>query len=247
VLSDPSGARYTELKLDLILETLGTLRRRIEERFPGSGLGKIAADLLALGLETAPILERARKPHTLLRVAAGAAIVLVLALGVGPLFLVRGMPLDALEGVGALVQAVEAAAQVFIFLAIAIWFLVTIETRVKRASALAQLHRLRSVVHVVDMHQLTKDPEHVLSPGMATPSSPDRALGRFELTRYLDYCSELLAITSKLAALHAQMPRDPVVLDAVSDIEVLSASLSNKIWQKIMILDTALRPDGVVD
>jgi hypothetical protein len=247
VLSEPSRPRYTELKLDLILETLRTLQRRIEERFPGSGLGKIAADLLALGVETAPVLERARKPQTLLRIAAGAAIALILAAGAAPLFVMRDLPLDALEGVGALVQAVEAGAQTLIFLAIAIWVLVTSETRVKRASALAQLHRLRSVVHVVDMHQLTKDPEHVLSPGMATASSPQRQLGRFELTRYLDYCSELLAITSKLAALHAQMPRDPVVLDAVSDIEVLSASLSSKIWQKIMILDTALRPDGVVE
>jgi hypothetical protein len=29
-----------------------------------------------------------------------------------------------------------------------------------------------------------------------------------------------------------------VVLDAVNDIEVLAANLSNKIWQKIDILDT---------
>ena len=32
----------------------------------------------------------------------------------------------------------------------------------------------------------------------------------------------------------------PVVLSAVNDIETLVASLSNKIWQKIMILDIAL-------
>jgi hypothetical protein len=97
------------------------------------------------------------------------------------------------------------------------------------------------------MHQLTKDPEHLLSPGMRTASSPESTLSRFELARYLDYCSELLAITSKLAALHLQSLRDPVVLDAVSDVEVLSSNLSNKIWQKIVILDTALRPDEVAD
>ena len=34
-------------------------------------------------------------------------------------------------------------------------------------------------------------------------------------------------------------PRDPsVVLDAVNDIESLTADLSRKIWQKITILDT---------
>ena len=47
----------------------------------------------------------------------------------------------------------------------------------------------------------------------------------------------MLSLSSKLAALHVQYVNDPVVLDAVNDIETLAASLSNKIWQKIMILD----------
>jgi hypothetical protein len=245
VLSDPRASRYTELRLDLLLDTLRTLHHRIEERFPGSGLGKIAADLHALGTETGPVLERARRAHVPLRIAAWVAAGLMLALGVASLVLMRELQQD-LVGVGALVQALEAATQELIFLAVAVWFLITIEGRVKRAAALRELHRLRSVVHVVDMHQLTKDPEQLLSPGMATASSREHGLGRFELARYLDYCSELLAISSKLAALHAQTLRDPVVLDAVSDIEVLASNLSNKIWQKIVILDTALRPDGSV-
>ncbi|MSR35708.1 MAG: hypothetical protein EXR95_03545 [Gemmatimonadetes bacterium] len=168
-------------------------------------------------------------------------MVLVAALAVAPFYMMRSLSMDALVGVGALVQAIEAATQDLIFLAVGVYFLLTLEVRVKRRAALGELHRLRSVVHVVDMHQLTKDPEHLLSPGMRTPSSPERELSRFELARYLDYCSELLAITTKLAALHLQYLRDPVVLDAVSDVEVLAANLSNKIWQKIVILDTALR------
>lgn len=75
---------------------------------------------------------------------------------------------------------------------------------------------------------------------MATASSPERALTRFELTRYLDYCSELFSLTSKVAALYVQYLNDAVVLNAVNDIETLAASLSNKVWQKIMILDTAV-------
>jgi hypothetical protein len=135
-------------------------------------------------------------------------------------------------------QAFESAAQDLVFLGIAIYFLVTIEGRLKRRLALRDLRRLRAIVHIVDMHQLTKDPEHLLVPSDRTASSPDSQLTRFELSRYLDYCSELLALSSKLAALHAQYMNDPVVLDAVNDIEVLAANLSNKIWQKIVILDT---------
>jgi hypothetical protein len=136
-------------------------------------------------------------------------------------------------------QTVESAAQDLIFLALALYFLLTIEGRINRRTSLRALHRLRSIVHIVDMHQLTKDPEQVLSRGMSTASSPVRRLSRFELARYLDYCSELLSLSSKLAALHVQYVNDPVVLSAVNDIEALAASLSSKIWQKIMILDTA--------
>ena len=78
---------------------------------------------------------------------------------------------------------------------------------------------------------------------MTTASSPTSGLTRFQLSRYLDYCSELLALISKLAALHVQYLNDPVVLNAVNDIETLAGDLSSKIWQKIMILDLAVREE----
>ena len=61
---------------------------------------------------------------------------------------------------------------------------------------------------------------------------------RFELGRYLDYCSELLSLVSKIAALYVQRFDDEVVLGAVNEVETLTNGLSRKIWQKIMILDT---------
>ena len=50
-----------------------------------------------------------------------------------------------------------------------------------------------------------------------------------------------MSLCSKLAALHVQYVNDPVVLDAVNDIEVLAANLSNLMWQKIVILDTTAK------
>jgi hypothetical protein len=233
---------YTELRLDLILATIGTLHRRIAERFPDSGLSRIAAELERIGRETGPIVDAARRPNYWLRAVVALAVLLVVGLVGGLFLLLDQFTLQAAE-LGSLLQAIESAAQDLVFLGIAIWFLLTLEGRLKRRAALAQLHRLRSVVHIVDMHQLTKDPEHLLTPGMETPSSPGRPLTRFELSRYLDYCSELLSLTTKLAALHVQQHNDPVVLEAVNDVEVLGANLSSKIWQKIVILDTALRPE----
>jgi hypothetical protein len=56
--------------------------------------------------------------------------------------------------------------------------------------------------------------------------------------RYLDYCSEMQSLTGKLAALYAQNLPDPIVIDAVNDIEELTANFSRKVWQKISILES---------
>ena len=136
-----------------------------------------------------------------------------------------------------LLQATESAINDVIFIGIAIYFLSTLENRIKRRRALDALHRLRSVAHIVDMHQLTKDPERLLLPQPDTASSPQRAMTPAELGRYLDYCSEMLSLTAKLAALHVQDFSDPVVLSAVTEIETLTSDLSSKIWQKITLLE----------
>src|SRR5262245_59697788 len=89
------------------------------------------------------------------------------------------------------------------------------------------------------MHQLTKDPSGSVSIGGSTASSPKRLLSRFELSRYLDYCSEMLSLTSKVAVLYAQSFPNTEVTDAVSDVERIAAGSSQKIWQKIMFLQAA--------
>ena len=108
----------------------------------------------------------------------------------------------------------------------------------KRRRALKVVHQLRSLAHVIDMHQLTKDPERLLSPEPDTSSSPVRTMTPLQLGRYLDYCSELLSVSSKLSALLVQYFDDPVLLGAVDGIETLATGLSGKIWQKIQLLDS---------
>lgn len=235
-------AAYSELQPALIIETARRLEQRIEERFPGSGLGRVAAELHRTAAETERVTARLRRPIWPLRLAtfAGVIALVLFALMVASLF-VSVSP--DVENLSELLQGVEAGINEVVFLSLAVFFLVSIEQRVKRRKVLRALGRLRSIVHIVDMHQLTKDPQIVMGGVPSTASSPARTLTRFELARYLDYCSELLSLSSKLAALHVQYVNDHVVLDAVNDIETLAASLSNKIWQKIMILDT-VAPDA---
>jgi hypothetical protein len=230
---------YSELRLDHIMNTLQTLERRIVERFPDSGLRSVAAELTRIGADTNAVIDRYLQPHRGLRALIYFGVAIIIALAIITVAVIPDYASDAGIRIGDLLQAIESAAQSLIFLSVAIYFLLTLETRVNRRISLRALHRLRSIVHIVDMHQLTKDPEHLRTPGMETASSPERSMTRFELARYLDYCSELLSLSSKLAALHVQYVNDPVVLGAVNDIEVLAANLANKIWQKIVILDTS--------
>jgi hypothetical protein len=234
---------YRELESDKILATLQALQRRIEERFPGAGLGNVASELRRLGGETQELSRELGRPLWPVRIGAGLAIFVLVALVAGALLTLR-LRADV-SGFADFFQTTEAVISEMVFLGIAVFFLVSVEGRIKRHRSLAALHRLRSVAHIVDMHQLTKDPERLLLPQPDTASSPQRSLTPAELGRYLDYCSELLSVTAKLAALHVQQFSDPVVLAAVNDIEALTTSLSAKIWQKITLLSQPLAARSV--
>ena len=84
----------------------------------------------------------------------------------------------------------------------------------------------------------TKDPERLSSAPADVGGRGRRTSGR-DLGRYLDFCSELLSLTSKIAALLVQGFDDGVVLAGVNEVEELTTGLSGKIWQKITILERA--------
>jgi len=227
---------YRSLDSERIIETARVLVRRIGERFPDSGLSKLATEILAEARLVAVASNWMAKPLLWVRISVGVAIFLMLAGAFGTLFVLNGK-VAPFSSVADFVQGLESATNEIVLLGIAVYFLLSLETRLKRARALEALHVLRSMAHIVDMHQLTKDPERVGGGGPNTPSSPNRHMTPFELARYLDYCSEALALLSKLAALYVQNFHDPTTISAVNEVEDLTAGLSRKVWQKIMILD----------
>ncbi|MFO0942700.1 MAG: hypothetical protein U0930_18335 [Pirellulales bacterium] len=94
------------------------------------------------------------------------------------------------------------------------------------------------MAHVIDMHQLTKDPERLLPDWVPSEHSPAMNMTAFELGRYLDYCNELLSLIGKLAAVYVQRFDDEVAIEAVNEVEMLTANLCDRIWQKIMFLNS---------
>jgi hypothetical protein len=231
---------YRNLNADRIVDTTRALHQRISERFPGSSLSRVALELLSVSEQAAAVSGWLARPHRPLRVLAGLGTLVILAVVVGAIVTLRIK--TEFTSLAELLQGLEAGINEIVFLGIAIFFLLTLEVRLKRRRALQAIHVLRSIAHIIDMHQLTKDPERITTPHQDTQSSPKRTLTPFELTRYLDYCTEMLAIISKIAALYVQEFDDPVTLSAVNDVEELTNGLSRKIWQKIMILDRIASP-----
>lgn len=229
-----AGRSYRELDGTQIVATARRLEQRIAERFPSAGLRGVAAELRTAAeaaLTRAPALQR---PHLALR--AGAAVLGVLLVA-GLVTVFASLRLNArITTLTELVQTLESGVNDVVFMGIAIWFLATLEGRLKRRHALAALHELRSLAHVVDMHQLTKDPEQTEYAVPDPATAPKPPLAPTDLMRYLDYCSELLSLTGKVAALYAHHLQDPVVLSAVNEVETLTLGTSRKIWQKISIV-----------
>ena len=224
---------YRRLDADKIVETVTQLRNRIKERFPDAGLGRVAEDFLLVAKRSAAQAAAVARPFLPFRI--GIAILALLFLVILAWIIVHLKISTQIDRFSEFLQALDAALNTVLLVGAGIFSLFTLEVRMKRNRALKLLHELRSLTHIVDMHQLTKDPETIMSRGASTASSPRRSMTRFQLSRYLDYCSEMSSLIGKIAALYVQEYDDPVVLSAVDQIEDLTTSLSRKTWQKIMI------------
>jgi hypothetical protein len=224
-----------------IIATVEMLTRWVEERFPDSNLGSFCRELEDIAREADETTAEIRKP--LVSVRLGVAVTIVGMAGVLGWMLARFFSRAAGSDFGEGIQSLEAALSSTFLLGAAMAFLFTLEFRLKRRRALRALHELRAMAHIVDMLQLTKDPLPI-SPsveGGDTSSSPVRHMTSYELSRYLDYCSETLALIGKIGALYARDLMDPVVMAGVDGLQVQIDGLSQKIWQKMASVDRLLR------
>jgi len=221
------------LEHDRLLAMLDAQVESVEKRFPGRGLVDVAKQVREAAAHAPALCDHILKPNLLIRVSVailGAAIVVGLV--------VKMSTLDFGNADGwAVLEGLEAAINTAVYMGIAIFFLVSYETRRRRERALTALQELRALAHVLDMHQLNKDPERLVFLEQAKEDDEKTSMSPFLLERYLDYTADLLAMVGKLAAWYAQRITDPEVLLAVTELEQLTGSLSLKIWQKIQIVN----------
>ncbi len=224
---------YLRLDDQGITATCARLHARIGTRFASSGLSKVSAELVELSRHSKERADAIRAPSTTLRVSVylGSAALLVIS----GIVLVRYRPDFSEFTFAQFVEILDALINIAVLIGGAVFSLVTVENRLQRSRALKALHELRAMAHVIDMHQLSKQPDQT---GEVT--HPDVvALPPQDLTAYLSWCTELLSLIGKLGAYYVQDFDDEVSLDEANELEDLTTGLAQKIWQKIMIVHQA--------
>jgi hypothetical protein len=222
------------IKTGELQKTIWQLHLRITDRFPNSSLAQIAKRLYSIAKETDQIIAWISRPNYWLRIGVYGLILFiaaVLCVSISQMnFTAKRMSFVDF------IQVSESALNEVVLIVAGMIFLVSLENRRKRQRVITSINKLRSIAHFVDALQLTKDPDACHPSSKPTHNSPHRDLNAYELGRYLDYCSELLSLISKLGFLYVQNFEDPMASEASNDLESLTTGLSSKIWQKIMIL-----------
>lgn len=218
------SADYKHLRADKLIETADRLASRIVGRFPEASLGKVAVSVAEVVRNAVATAEKINQPNWWIRGGLIGAAALVVIMAVLIAFALR-------DQTDTLLRVLEPLRLAPLYLGAIVVFFWTLETRYKRGKAVKAIHELRGLAHIIDMHQLTKDPE-------CSPES-DPAYNREGVCHYLNYCSEMLALLSKIGQLYVEDFPDGTTLAAVDQLENLTTGLSQKIWQKVMILDPA--------
>lgn len=230
---------YRKLDADRIIATVKKLNLRVNDRFAARGIADVCEELRDVAIQAKAHTARLSQPDWALRLVIAALIIFgaITFVYIGTFFKFSKINTEAIG----LVQGIEAVINTSLLAGLGLAFLLNAEARLKRRKILKRYDELRSFIHVIDMHQLTKDPTQLLRAGPKTQNSPVREMSQFELNRYLDYCTEMLSICGKLAALYAEGVNDRQIISGANDIELLATNLSRKIWQKITLLERTMQ------
>jgi len=241
IQSRRNTSSYRRLNVHKIIKTIEILHSRIEERFPHAKLLLVCAELLDIAKESKERIFWIEKANYQIRLIIFILLLLIM-LSIFYVFPTIKLPNGSWQ-LNEFLQSLDAITGIIIALSFLIYFFISFETRIKRIRALEALNELRAISHVIDMHQITKDPSKMTTKQQKTiyiitntKSSPILDMDAQSLIRYLHYCTELLSLTGKIGALYGQEIYEPIIIQAINDIENLTTELSQKIWQKIIIL-----------
>jgi hypothetical protein len=213
-------------------KTCHRLLGRIQDRFPTAGLLHTCENLLRISEDSENTLKWIKRPNYAIKFLAWL-LISILIFSLERSWVSLGVSFSGLNAAD-FFQMVDAGFNSAILFGASGIYLMTSEGRWKRKKVINAVNKLRCIAHIIDAHQLLKDPSCIAE--KETFCSPNRNLNDYDLGRYLDYCSEMLSLTSKIAFLYVQDFDDPIANESVNDLENLTIGISQKVWQKIVIL-----------
>src|SRR5215475_14417390 len=104
---------YRQLESERIIATVQKLQKRIDERFPGSGLGRLCAELLLIAQETVARTQWIQKAHLPLRCTAALLSAAIIALVVRLLFNIHEFRINDFTS---FIQSLEASISAVVFI-----------------------------------------------------------------------------------------------------------------------------------
>lgn len=218
-------------------ETALRLVERIRSRFGEDHVTDIALRVAHVASISETKLRKALRAGRLIRLLTWPWIIAA-ALGVAAW--IRSLQLTLqLEDAGELAQSLDSLCQLLLVLGAGAWFLLSIGSKVQRVSLLKALQELHELAQVIDLIQLDKDPDRLhFNKDQRTEKSPTlgKANTAFLLSRYLDYCAELLSLLAKISCLYRDKVSDEVVLGKLSDFDRLTNQLRANISTKMSLI-----------
>lgn len=238
----PRAGQYRTLLPEKVVATVRRLDERIARMFPDAGLRQVAGELLVVAEEASTESRQINRPSLWVVIPVSLVGTLMLVM-LGLLIARLRIDQQELFSLGHFVEFLESLIQLIVFLGGITIYLASRGTQARRRRLLEDLRQLRALAHIIDMHQLTKTPDDAAADPSATDSGlhklidGDPAISPERLSRYLDFCIELLSLVSKIGAIYVQDFPDRVALEAVDQLSDLTNGLTRNIWQKIIILD----------
>ncbi len=210
-----------------LIEKIEQVRDLAREDFHDRGLPRRVDDIRRLVGDAARLGESVKDRSPLDFLVPSMVILGLLVISM-PVLLALRLPSEISLSVLEVFEPIDAAMNV-VLLVLGLWFVIyrTLVER-RRAKMMRMIHRFRSIVHLLDLVQLTKS----IEPDREDPLSIEQRV------RYLDLCSQSTSLAAKGAALLIARYSDARVVAAVNEIETVCSGISQKIWNKIQVLQT---------
>lgn len=209
-----------KLQPDKLISTSLELAKWIRKEFPKAHLSDVAQDVYALTTEAVAKAKHIARPMYWLR------LLLTIAFGGLCYGVYWHYTHHSEQEFNDLLHSLKPLG---VFVGSAVLFVITLETRFKRWKALKAIHELQSVVHIIDMHQLGKDPS--IEKFRDDPEDRER-----KIDQYLHCCTAMISIVSKIGQLYIDHFYDASATTAVNEFEAVATGTTQKIWSKILHL-----------